>query len=97
MLGCLKRYTVGMILPIHIAIALASVIYTGFVYFSPSRAKLRGSYVLVALTVASGTWLVVANPAHMVQSCVSGLVYLGVVFFGIALAKSKLAGISGRA
>lgn len=80
-----------MILPLHIAIALTSVIYTAFVYFSPSRAKLRGSYVLVALTVASGTWLIIANPAHMVQSCITGLVYLGVIFFGIALAHQKLA------
>lgn len=80
-----------MILPIHIVIALASVIYTAFVYFAPSKAKLRVSYSLVALTVATGTWLVVANPAHMVQSCITGLVYLGVVFFGIALARNKLA------
>lgn len=80
-----------MILPLHIAIALLSVIYTAFVYFSPSKAKLRGSYALVALTVATGTWLIVANPAHMVQSCVTGLLYLGVIFYGIHLASNKLA------
>ena len=91
MYGCLKRYTACMILPIHITIALLSVIYTAFVYFSPSKGKLRVSYSLVALTVATGTWLVVANPAHMVQSCITGLVYLGVIFFGIALARNKLA------
>lgn len=91
MLGCLKRYTKLMILPIHIAIALLSIIYTAFVYFMPTKGKLRVSYALVALTVATGTWLVVANPAHMVQSCITGLVYLGVVFFGIALARNKLA------
>ena len=89
--GCLKRYTKRMILPIHIAIALLSVIYTAFVYFAPTKGKLRASYVLVALTVATGTWLVVANPAHMVQSCITGLVYLAVVFFGIGLARNKLA------
>lgn len=80
-----------MILPLHITIALLSVIYTAFVYFSPSKAKLRGSYALVALTVATGTWLIVANPAHMVQSCVTGLLYLGVIFYGIHLASNKLA------
>jgi hypothetical protein len=80
-----------MILPLHITIALLSVIYTAYVYFAPSKRKLRVSYTLVALTVASGTWLVVANPAHMVQSCITGLTYLGVIFFGIALARHKLA------
>jgi hypothetical protein len=80
-----------MILPLHIAVALTSVIFTAFLYFSPTKSKFRVSYALVGLTVASGTWLIVANPAHMVQSCITGLVYLGVVFFGIALARNKLA------
>lgn len=80
-----------MILTLHIAIALSSVVYTAYVYISPSRAKLNGTYVLTALTIASGTWLVVANPAHMVQACMSGLVYLGAMFLGIALARHKLA------
>ncbi len=94
--GCRKRYTFDMILPLHIAIALTSVIYTAFVYFAPTKAKLRGSYVLVTLTVASGTWLVVANPAHMVQSCITGLVYLGVIFFGIGLAHNKMSVVRQR-
>ena len=80
-----------MILPVHITIALFSVIYTAYIYFSPTKAKLRLSYTLVALTVATGTWLIVANPAHMVQACMTGLVYLAVEFFGIALARHKLA------
>ncbi len=77
-------------LPIHIAIALSSVIFTGFVYIRPSQNKLRGSYVLVGLTVASGTWLIVSNPSHMVESCITGLVYLGVMFFGLGFARHKL-------
>lgn len=88
--SCRKRYNAGMILGLHIAIAIASVIYTGYIYFSPSQAKLRGSYVLTALTIASGTWLVAANPAHMVQACLTGLLYLGVMFLGIGLARHKL-------
>jgi hypothetical protein len=80
-----------MILLLHIAIALASMIYTGYVFFSPSRAKLRGSYALVALTIASGTYLVVDKPSHMVQACATGLVYLGVIFAGIVAVRLKLA------
>lgn len=80
-----------MILISHITIALLSVAYTTYLYFAPSRNKLRVTYTLVALTVVSGTWLIIANPAHMVQSCITGLAYLAIVFFGIALARNKLA------
>lgn len=80
-----------MILALHVAIAISSVLYTAYVYFSPTKSKLKASYVFVGLTVASGTWLIIANPAHMVQACVSGLIYLGVIFFGIVLASNKLA------
>jgi hypothetical protein len=80
-----------MILILHIAIALSSLAFAAYVYVSPSRAKLNGTYVLTALTVASGTWLVAANPAHMVQACMSGLAFLAIMFLGIALARHKLA------
>jgi hypothetical protein len=80
-----------MILPFHVAIALISIVYTAFLYFSPTQAKFRVSYALVGLTVGSGTWLILSNPAHMVQACISGLVYLSIIFLGIALARSKLA------
>ena len=89
--GCHKDYNQSMILPLHIVIVLTSVIYTAVIYFSPTHKKLNISYALVVMTIASGTWLVVANPAHMVQSCISGLVYIGGVFFAIALARRKLA------
>jgi hypothetical protein len=75
----------------HIVIALTSIVFTAYLYFSPSRTKLRASYALVALTIGSGTWLIIANPAHMVQACLTGLVYLGAVFFGISMARDKLA------
>lgn len=80
-----------MMLISHIAIALLSIVFTAYVYFAPSKSKLRTSYILAALTVASGTWLVVSNPAHMVQACTSGLAYLAITFVGIALARNKLA------
>lgn len=85
------HYTVSMMLIAHITMALFSLAYTAYIYFAPSNAKLRATYALTALTIGTGTWLVVANPAHMVQSCIMGLAYLGVMFFGIALARNKLA------
>jgi hypothetical protein len=80
-----------MIVLIHVLIALASMAYSTYVFFSPSQTKLRLSYGLVGATVASGTYLIVTNPAHMVQSCTTGLIYLGVVSVAIISARHKLA------
>jgi hypothetical protein len=80
-----------ILLPIHIAIALSSVIYTAFVYVMPSKRKLHVSYTLVGLTVATGTALVVMRPAHLAESCLSGLLYLGVAFSGIIMVRRRLA------
>jgi len=81
-----------MILMLHILIALASLAYAGYVFFRPSHSGLKVTYSLVGLTLASGTYLVWSQPAHMVQACISGLVYIAVVLFATALAQSKLAG-----
>jgi len=85
-----------MILPIHVLIALLSVGYTTYVFFSPSIAKLRVSYSLVVLTIASGTYLVWSNPAHMVQACTTGLFYVGITTTVIVFARSKLAKQSAK-
>jgi hypothetical protein len=83
-----------MVIAVHVLIAILSVIFTGYTFLSPSQTKLRVSYSLVALTVASGTYLVITMPAHLVQSCVTGLVFIGVSLTGIAASKRKLAKIS---
>jgi hypothetical protein len=80
-----------MILPLHILIALASVVFTSYVFFVPSKLKLQISYALVGLTLASGTVLVVTSPAHMLQACVSGIVYVSVVSVAILAVRQKLA------
>ncbi len=80
-----------MALLIHILIAVASIVSTTYLYFRPSKKKFYVAYSLVGLTLASGTYLMVMKPAHMVQACVTGLVYLAVVVVGIALAHKKLA------
>lgn len=82
-------------LVIHICLALASLAWTTWLFFVPSRAKLVGSYGLVATTLASGTYLVINSESHILQTCLSGLAYLGVVSVGIVLARQKLA--KGRA
>ena len=80
-----------MILITHILIALASIGFTTYLYFSPSKKKLYVSYSLVGLTIATGTYLIITMPAHMVQTCIEGLAYLAIVSVGILLAQKKLA------
>ncbi|HWZ65435.1 MAG TPA: heme o synthase [Patescibacteria group bacterium] len=84
-------YTFGMILVLHIAVALSSVIYTGYTYFKPSKTKLLVSYGLIAGMLATGTALVITKPSHLMSACVDGLAYLAIVLTGIALARQKLA------
>jgi hypothetical protein len=72
-----------MILVLHIAIALASIIATTRAFFRPSKAQFYSSYGLIGATLASGTYLVVSTHSPMIQSCVTGLTYLLVVSVGI--------------
>lgn len=81
----------SMILLAHIIIALSSLFVTAYAFISPSQLTLKASYVFVGLTIASGTYIAVANPTHMVQACISGLIYTGVVMVGIVAVRRKLA------
>jgi hypothetical protein len=79
-----------MILLTHLVLALTSVVWATAVLIAPSRFRLRISYALVALTLISGTYLVVSTHAPMLQSCMSGLFYTGFVSLGLAVAHRKL-------
>ncbi len=76
---------------LHIIIALASIGSTTYLFVAPTRAKFQASYSLVAATIASGTFLVIVNPAHMVQACMAGLLYISVVLTAIIAAQRKFA------
>jgi hypothetical protein len=80
-----------MILLTHITIAIFSIIYTGFAFFMPSPTKLRVSYGLVAATLASGTYLAVVSHANIIQACLTGLTYLGIISVGIAAMHYRMA------
>ena len=80
-----------MILVIHVAVVLASLIYTGFVYFSPSKVKIYGSYALISATLISGGVLTYTTHSPLLSVCLTGLFYLGVVGAGILAAHRKLA------
>jgi hypothetical protein len=80
-----------MLVLFHVIIAISSLAYTASVFLSPSNAKLRVSYGLVATTVASGTYLVISTNAKMLQACITGLSYLGLILLGIIATHYKLA------
>ena len=76
----------------HVLIALTSVIFSGYIFFSPSQRKIYLAYGLTALTIASGTYLVISAHSPMLQSCLAGLAYLTISLSGIVLAGYKLKG-----
>lgn len=80
-----------MIVLLHVLIALSSIVAVSIAYALPSKSKLRVSYVTIAATLISGTYLVVIAPSHMVQACTAGLTYTGVVLVGIMATRVKLA------
>jgi predicted ATPase len=80
-----------MTLIIHIIIALLSLVFSAYVFFSPSKSKLRMSYGLVAMTLISGTYLVISTHSPILSACTSGLIYLSVVMTATIAAQRKLA------
>lgn len=79
----------AMTVMLHVSIALLSIIITTAAYVSPTQWRLRSSYGLAGLTLASGLYLVASQPAYMVHACTAGVVYLSVVALGIVLARRK--------
>ncbi len=85
-----------MILPLHILIALSSVIYSTYTFASPTRARLNVSYLLIALTVITGTYLTIMHPAHLTETCITGIIYISIVSAFTGSAAYKLAQIKAR-
>ncbi len=79
-----------MIVLLHVLTALASMIYTSYLFFAPSKSKFKVAYSLIGLTLVSGTYLVVSRHSPLLQTCTTGLVYLGAVSIGIVAARRKL-------
>lgn len=82
-----------MIVILHVVIALASIAFTSLAYFAPTVIKLRVAYGLMALTLTSGMYLIISEPAHMLESCTVGVAYLTIVAAGIVAARRRLSSI----
>lgn len=78
-----------MVVLLHVIIALSSVCFATYLFFKPSKKNFYINYSLIALTFISGIYLVIATHSPLLQSCISGLVYLGVVSFATAAAQYK--------
>lgn len=74
----------------HIACALSSLLGTAVVAFKPSRSGLQITYSLTAVTLVSGTWLVISMHQPLASACTAGLVYLAFVSAGLIRARQLL-------
>jgi hypothetical protein len=74
----------------HILIALSSLAYATYAVVAPSQTKLNGTYGLLAATLVTGTYLAVSSPVHILQTCMTGLAYCGVMVVGITSTRMRL-------
>jgi hypothetical protein len=80
-----------MALIIHIIIAVSSIAFTSLLFITPSAVKFRVNYLLIGLTLTTGTYLVVSTNTAMLKACMSGLIYIGIVTLGTLAARYKYA------
>jgi len=79
---------------LHVLIACLSLATGVIVFFRPSRRGLCISYGLIAATIASGTYLVLSKPAHMLETCLMGLVYTAAISLATIAAQHRLARVA---
>ncbi len=80
-----------MILVFHILSALLGLVAVTASMVKPSKRVLACSYGLLVATIATGTALVVSAHEHLLQTCMVGLLYVGLSLGGIVFAERKLA------
>lgn len=79
-----------MMIFLHVLIALSSIALSSITAVMPSKRKLYASSLLVALTLATGAYLVVAMHAPLLRTCMTGLAYLGVAVGGMVVGARRL-------
>lgn len=76
---------------LHVILALGSLALAGLNAFAPSRAKLKTSYGLAVGTLASGVLLIVVNHASILRTCLTGIIFFGIVSIINETARRRLA------
>lgn len=79
-----------MVVLLHVLIALSSIALSSFLFFKPSKKAMKASYGLIAGTVLSGSYLIITRPAHILETCTVGLVYLAIVVGATIATQVKL-------
>ncbi|RWZ78892.1 MAG: hypothetical protein EOT05_04055 [Candidatus Microsaccharimonas sossegonensis] len=79
-----------MIIFIHVSIALLSIAISSFTFFKPTMRRLFVSYGFILGTIATGTYLLMAYPSRILQSCIMGLIYLTIVTVATVYAHRRL-------
>ena len=74
----------------HIVIALSGIVQATLLLISPTNSKFRFMYILLAMAIASGTYLTWISRTHILSACVSGLLYIGVIAAAVLAARHKL-------
>lgn len=80
-----------MFLVFHIFIAVVSLAFSSYMYLHPAKSKLRITYIFVVFTILSGIFLLLNQPSALMQTCMSGALYLGIVILCTSTARNKLA------
>lgn len=83
-----------LLLLFHIVVALATLAVVTTAYFKPSTNSLKVNYLSASLTFVSGTILTILNPSHLVQACLTGIVYFTIVTVVTLLARRKLVALA---
>jgi hypothetical protein len=76
---------------LHVLLAVASLIVSSINFFSPSTKKTTVSYGLATSTLVSGVLLILVNNASVLRTCLTGIVFFGVVTALNQVASRKLA------
>jgi len=79
-----------VVLILHIAIALASLLVTAQLALWPTPARLKFSRLLVGSTLLSGTVLVIASGARLASVCLAGLTFLAISLAGLLIGAWRL-------
>lgn len=74
-----NRYTEAMLILIHVALALGALALSVAANIKPAISKLRVSYALATGTLTSGVLLIIVNNASVLRTCLTGIIFFGVV------------------
>ena len=79
-----------MIIFTHVTIAILTIVLTLVTYIKPTSTKLKMSYVAIASTLISGTYLVFSMQSNLLRTCVTGLLFVTVTSIMTYAARNKL-------